>query len=102
MSEWRDNEYPTDAALKRIRAWDWHDFRGLIAFVRSIWWPDSAFGWTEESDGDATKYTIATGGWSGNEDVIEALGKNLMFWSMCWQASYRGGRYEFIVKPIKP
>lgn len=37
---------------------------------------------------------IITGGWSGNEDIINTLSET-MFWMLHWQKSERGGRYTF-------
>jgi len=39
--------------------------------------------------------SLSTGGWSGNEDIIRALKKNFIFWSMYWQMNRRGGHYQF-------
>lgn len=38
---------------------------------------------------------LITGGWSGNEDVIDALGKCFLFWSQHWERSLRGGHFTF-------
>lgn len=43
---------------------------------------------------------IATGGWSGNEEIISALHDNLLFWGICWQKSERGGAYWFTIPEI--
>jgi hypothetical protein len=109
-----DDGYPTQEALDKIVNWR-GNFIDLMTYVKSIWWmPD--WGWHllegpevtlgEDSDYVPTQYTrmyykISTGGWSGNEDIIEALQKNPIFWSMCWQSSRRGGHYEFDVLESK-
>lgn len=85
-------EYPNDDELRRVREWPPTDLSGLMDFVRSIWWqPD--WGWNQVGE----NYRISTGGWSGNEELIEALKGNTMFWMLCWQSSRRGGHYEFRV-----
>lgn len=85
--------YPSDEELARIVAWPVEDCAGLLAFVRSIWnWPEYAW----EAGG---MIALATGGWSGNEDIIAALQENQMFWILCWQSSHRGGMHWF--KPYK-
>lgn len=40
---------------------------------------------------------LHTGGWSGNEDIIEELHSTNkhMFWLFHWQKSKRGGHYYF-------
>lgn len=90
--EWQDEDgYPTDAALERIREWDLDDYRGLIAFVSELWWMPS-FGWRVE-DGELH---LSTGGWSGNESLIDAMQANKhLFWTMLWVSSIRGGHYVF-------
>ena len=39
--------------------------------------------------------SLSTAGWSGNEEIIDALEKNQFFWLMFWTKSERGGRYTF-------
>lgn len=109
--EWSDGEYPTDAALQRIREWkvtQEREFRDLLAFVRSIWKYADVGYWSQEEkpmDPDRithrapyTEYRISTGGWSGNESLIDALRDTSLFWSMCWVQSRRGGHYIFEVR----
>lgn len=88
-----DDVYPSEQELDAIREWRREDFRGLLGFVRDRWWPDRDYGWQE----DGRRYAIATGGWSGNEELVAALKQNTMFWMLCWQMSRRGGYYEFEV-----
>jgi hypothetical protein len=95
-----EDGYPTEATLARIREWPWKDCRGLLEFVKSIWWPDTEWGWTETPETDGVRYAISTGGWSGNEDVIGTMEGNQMFWMLSWHSSRRGGHYEFCVFPM--
>ncbi len=86
-----DDDYPTEDELKRIREWPYTKPVLLFDFVRSIWhWPDMA-------KCDGRTYRFATGGWSGNEDIIGALSENSSAWSMCWSVSARGGLHIFDV-----
>lgn len=90
--------YPTDEELDRIAKWPvigTDDLRALFDYVRSLWWMPE-WGW-KEADG---KFNISTGGWSGNEDIIDALQQNFMFWGLCWLSSKRGGHFEFELKQI--
>ncbi len=85
-------DYPTKSELKKIREWDCNDgYKELMEFVKSIWeYADCGF-WSKRGN----KYKISTGGWSGNEDIIDALSKNSIFWMACWLESKRGGHYIF-------
>ncbi len=104
--EWLDEsgEYPSDAALERIKAWPWEDVFGCLDFVASIWhWPD--FGVSHElrpeeyhvchTDNGDRFLRLATGGWSGNEDIVGALELNWGVQAMAWQLSGRGGLHIF-------
>lgn len=87
---WVDEHgYPTDDALNRLRQWTAHDPDGWLAFARELWsYPDAAAV-------EGTTYRFATGGWSGNEDVIGAMCDNHVLWMLTWQSSHRGGLYFF-------
>jgi hypothetical protein len=88
------DDYPTEEELARIKAWPFADSRGWFDFIKSIWWmPD--WGWREK-DGE---FSVSTGGWSGNEDIIGAMGENVVLWSLTWQSNRRGGHYEFKLGP---
>ena len=81
--------YPDDDELEKIKSWDWHDIKGLCDFVASLWhWPDF---WVRRG----LRIEAHTGGWSGNESIMDALMENQMFWTICWQSSARGGHYVF-------
>lgn len=85
-----DDGYPTEEELARIAAWPVEDFLGWMDYIHSLW-TLADWGWHVE-DG---KYLISTAGWSGNEDIIEAMQKNTLLWVLHWQMSRRGGHYEF-------
>lgn len=87
--------YPTETTLEAIRKWPYVDFKGLIRFVTEAWDTAGAVYSDEEY------LTLATGGWSGNESIVDALRVNDMFWVLCWVSSYRGGRHEFDNKRIE-
>lgn len=38
---------------------------------------------------------MATGGWSGNEEIIIAMNENLALWGLLWESSHRGGLEVF-------
>lgn len=96
-----EDGYPTDEELERIKAWPYEDFAGLLEFVNAqCWWPRPDCGFRRFGD----LYELATGGWSGNEEVIDALHRNPMFNALCWQSSHRGGLHVYklpnLNKPI--
>ena len=88
------NEYPTEEELKKIAKWPASDFKGLMTYVLNLWeYADCGY-WTKVGN----KYSISTGGWSGNEEIIGAMRENIMFWATCWYQSRRGGHYIFHVR----
>lgn len=90
--------YPTEEELKKIEEWPYNNFEELMEYVKERWEFADAGYWRQEGN----TYYLSTGGWSGNEDIIHALQKNVMFWAMCWYESKRGGHYKFVLpKNIK-
>ena len=105
-SDWLDSDgYPTEDALDRIGTWPAKDgWQRLMAFVKDLWnYADIGF-WTEEETDDefredkATRYRLATGGWSGNEEIVTALRCNTIFHMMHWWGSLRGGLHIYLVR----
>ena len=88
-----DTQYPSQEDLDKISSWEvknFKEFRDIFEFVEKIWWqPDWGIHKYDK------EYHISTGGWSGNEDIIEAMRKNYILWRMCWVQSRRGGHYVF-------
>lgn len=89
-------EYPTEEQLERIKKWDIKDPEGLIAFLHSIWWMPS-WGFKFEKKNDIIELELHTGGWSGNESIIDAL-QDTIFWYVTWEKSTRGGHFYLTVK----
>jgi len=94
------NEYPTEDALAQISNWDYKQgFQRLLDLIESIWW-NSEWGFKLYKGRDSfshkavMKLELHTAGWSGNEDIIDALQSNT-FWLLCWKESQRGGHYKF-------
>ena len=99
MFELDGNDYPTDMTLKSIREWgrgdgSWKNLMEEISFLFD------AHGRCEYSEEDKT-WKISTGGWSGCEDVIDALSENIVFWMFCWKSSRVGGHFEFETRRVK-
>jgi len=89
--------YPTDEELKLVKNWDLtkKTVGKFIKYIASIWhWPDWGFVYQKQIGG-AWKLELHTGGWSGNESIMESLQKNFIFWTMYWESTRRGGNYYF-------
>ena len=91
-----EDGYPDDEELQDIRdaaGFQAADACALLERVRKLWhWPNYA---SVTDTGDKLRHEFCTGGWSGNESLIDALQDNTMFWLRWWQLSERGGRYVF-------
>ena len=62
-----------------------------MEYIKPLWnYADCGY-WNFEND----IYSISTGGWSGNEDIIANMQENIVWWMMHWQSSRRGGHYTF-------
>jgi len=84
-------KYPTDEQLETITKWnDYSSIHNLLAYVKNLW-TFAERGWQQYGN----TYHIATSGWSGNEDIINAMQSNFIWWSMFWYQSNRGGHYTF-------
>jgi hypothetical protein len=103
MDEWTDGDYPTEAALTRLEQWPYQDTAGALDFVKAIWhWPDFASHdlSTHEAailhaNHDDKYLRLATGGWSGNEDIVHALESNRMIHAIAWRLHAFGGLYIY-------
>lgn len=85
--------YPTDETLEYIEKWDdYNNITEMMDFIRQCWsYPDRFVEYPREKH---TTYYLSTGGWSGNESVIDAMQKNFLIWYH-WVQSKRGGHYWF-------
>ena len=100
--------YPTDKTLKSIRK---AEFNAVLDVVKEAWHP--VYGAQRETlsdeeaaivmralDREETRYLrLATGGWSGNEDILEAFHRNWA-WHMHWRLSASGGMHIFAYVPL--
>ena len=94
--------YPTEEALGRIRTTQdpnealraleetWNDRYGSVSSSPSY----NEWQVARLEDGDHA-LRFATGGWSGNEDALEAFGQNAIAWMMTWRLSAVGGLFIF-------
>ena len=102
--EFNSDGYPTKETLKTIRQWSDYTPDGqiqLLDFVRDAWsYPERVERMVISEENKTMQYNFSTGGWSGNEDIIDALNNNVMAWMLCWHSSSRGGHYVFQVGRI--
>lgn len=92
------SDYPSDEELEKITNWDSAgDLIGLLAYLRGVVW---CADWCLEVSEDKTQFELHTGGWSGNEEIINALQENTMFWALYFQMMKRGGHYYFSTKSL--
>jgi len=95
--------YPTEETLDQIKTWPADDIAACLDFARAAWhWSD----WCDEDLSAAEREVLhaepgerfarfATGGWSGNEDIIAALKANMMIRGLAWRLSASGGLHIF-------
>jgi len=81
--------YPDKDELEKIKSWNWRDGEGLLEYVAGLWHWDN-YAWQK-----GKLWFLSTGGWSGNEELIDAMQENLVWWMFHWYRSTRGGHYEF-------
>jgi hypothetical protein len=86
-----ENGYPTDEELEAIEQYDIckDGVNGLLDMLEATWYYGHPY-FVREGE----KLELHTGGWSGNESIIEVLQKNY-FWFFYWTKSERGGHYYF-------
>jgi hypothetical protein len=101
-----DDGYPTVEELNKISRWPYTDgAAGWFGYIKSKWKYADAGMWTEATRTNGPKeleavFGISTGGWSGNEDILDAMRKNNMLWMLSWYSSRRGGHYVFRVREL--
>ena len=88
---------PTGKSLGRVMNWPADDFAGLALFVTGhLWQRDyGKYGNSMCDSGKLDTLILTTGGWSGNEAIIAAMEKNVVWWMNYWAESKLGGWYLF-------
>ena len=101
------SDYPSVMELDCIRAkivtystFDPRALRSVFALVEEAWNHDYGRMTVTPKPKPKPKpgiieYELATGGWSGNEDLIVAMSDNHPFWSAAWVRSESGGLHVF-------
>jgi hypothetical protein len=83
------SQYPTDAFLDWLKE---ERDPNVALHQAAEYFRDCGYGRAWIDNG---LLNLATGGWSGCEDVIGALADNLFVWAVAWQQSHRGGKHVF-------
>lgn len=95
-----EDGYPEKTELQFIRKYDLekHAPAILLEYMRERWrWPEY---FSIKSTGNGFWVEIHTGGWSGHEEMVEALRANKLFFSLYWKETKAGGHYYFKI-PVK-
>ena len=93
-----DNDgYPSSDALYKISVWDFStkSMDDFLNMVQEMWSYKDRF---RLKGKNVLRLYLSTGGWSGNESIIQAMQENYCFWGISWQKSRRGGHYWFRIK----
>lgn len=89
--------YPSEKELNEISQFTFKNTWDIRKFLEKIYdlWHHTYGTYIIEKNKKPKKLILITGGWSGNEDIIDAMAENHVFWESCWVKSIRGGRFEF-------
>lgn len=91
------DHYPTDAELDELRNWSIN--RSHMELVE---WLEDRWKWPDYIRRTQRRLYIATGGWSGHEELLYELERSpCMFWSAHWELSKRGGLHVFSLSNIR-
>lgn len=92
------NEYPTEIELAKIRNWN-GSFKDLWEYITRLWnYGEDAYRFYKY--GGKYHAELHTLGWSGNEDLIEALEHSQCRFFLMWHSKWlKGGHYYFEISP---
>lgn len=103
------NGYPTEETLEVIREWPWNaGNQELMAYIRKAWRyeveaphvvdPSDSFyaALAERAAPEAELWAASTLGWSGNEELVDAMKAN-PFLASNWAATICGGRHYWFL-----
>ncbi|MFH5822201.1 hypothetical protein [Georgenia sp. AZ-5] len=87
--------YPTEAQLESIRGFVGTP-HALVSRLREMWWPEGDYYISDEliQDHKVVEVRLATGGWSGNEQIVSEL-RGTFFYLIYWHMTQRGGLHAF-------
>ena len=84
-----DDGYPEGGMLRSVTLWPATLRHEWLDYIAQNWPPTGKATWGDD------ELRLVTGGWSGCEEIIQAMQQNTMCWMMCWESSFRGGTYRF-------
>jgi hypothetical protein len=89
--------YPTDEFLKWIEEFNPLEHQ-VLNFINVLFenWCHGDYGYKlKKKYAGYCSLELHTLGWSGNEDLLRALEKNIYFFLLYWKKTERGGHYYF-------
>ena len=89
-------EYPSEKELVKISNWNVTDPEGLFKYIQERWYYPNYV--TISDNGE--KWEFITGGWSGNEELINALRQNIILWMKHWYSSTASGVHQFVMRSL--
>jgi hypothetical protein len=87
-------DYPADEVLDKLVHWDYKDPEGALLYASENW--NVHYGLVIRNLNKT--WSFVTGGWSGNEDIINSLADNILLWDTVWESCHRGGKWIFQVR----
>lgn len=95
------NGYPTDEWLEFIASYKPSNELPLVKFMKDVlpngWYMHEFLSYHHTNNDGSYYLTLSTGGWSGNEEVIQQLLSN-QFISNALFKQHEGGKFEFKIK----
>lgn len=94
-----DDGYPTEWGITQLRGFTGGTPEQFVEMVRRLWWLPQLIETAHTTDRDGrpiVRIRLVTGGWSGNEEVIEEIDAT-WFRVLYWQSRHRGGLHVFEV-----
>ncbi len=91
--------YPTPRAIMTIENWKFSKDKTVedfLEYICNLWTWKDGYALTGKR---VLKLYLFTGWRSENEEIIEAMQHNRLFWWSCWRQSKSGGHYWFKITP---
>jgi hypothetical protein len=95
------NGYPTEDGLKLLSEWNIakEGLPTMLKVIQSMWRGNNP-GFIL-SGKRVQHLQLHTGNFPGNEEIINALQKNEIFWGRYWRTFKKGGHYYFTIRPMR-